>query len=290
MRYLALRGKKFILFSLLPALMLTILVLSTAAQATIMVPSQLMVESNERTATITLKNTSETETYLYTFEMRLISMTEDGKIINVDEDNPVEGIKDVRPLVRFSPRRIVLRPLQSQNVRFLIRRGNDLPPGEYRAQFYAIPQVPPKVATPTDDPAIAPTESRVGVQFLVTKSIPVYVRVGEITANFSFASAVVKEEFNEKKKISEKFIYYTLKKEGNGSGHGVMISECVNGTNAEEIGRIRRPMYEEIDTLNFKLAINPPEKGCEVIKLTYHGDENDAMYRDKILATTEVTQ
>lgn len=290
MRYMALLSKKFILFSLLPSLMLATLIASGTAQATIMVPSQLMIESDERTATVTLKNTSKTDTYLYTFKMRLLSMTENGKILTVDADNPVENVKDVTPLVRFSPRRIVLRPGQSQNVRFLIRRSKDLPEGEYRAHFYAMPQVPPKVETPEDDPAIAPTESQVGVQFLVTKSIPVYVRVGKIKADFSFASATVKEEFNEKKQVSEKFIYYTLKKEGNGSGHGIMISECVNGTNVEEIGRIRRPMYEEIDTLNFKLAINPPEKGCEVIKLSYHGDENDKMYRGKILATTEVTQ
>ncbi|MDX1405504.1 MAG: hypothetical protein R3192_13240 [Woeseiaceae bacterium] len=109
--------------SLLPAL-------AKAAAVLFIHPTLVMFEGNERSATITLTNRGD---QAGTFEMSWtnMQMTPGGGLVKVEGDAPWS----IQSYVRYSPRRVTLNPLESQVVRIAVRRGLEVPEGEYYSHF-----------------------------------------------------------------------------------------------------------------------------------------------------------
>lgn len=280
---------KFFTFFISAFLLLTF---ATQANATTLVPDKLVIESNERTGTLTLMNTDPKTTFLYTFDWGDFMMDETGKRTQPEkaEDYP-EGYKSAKDFIRFSPRRIVLRPNQQQQIRFLVRRTKDMPEGDLRAQFYAIPQTPPNIDKPTNetDEEEEPTEVVIGVQFLITKGIPVYIKNGEARSEVNLTSAELRKEFSEKRDTYEDRIYYTLTADGNTTAHGKVIANCLIGGEERFAGGIGRPIYREVKTLSSYVALRElPEGGCDKLTLTYVGDGTDQFFKRRLISSIDV--
>ena len=95
-----------------------------------MYPTEVVFEDNQRSAEITLSNSGD---QTGTFEMGWTHMTTtpEGGLIRYDGIPPWL----VQPFVRYSPRRVTLAPSQSQVIKIALRRGQDIPEGEYYSHF-----------------------------------------------------------------------------------------------------------------------------------------------------------
>jgi len=78
---------------------------------------------------------------------------------------------DAKDWVRFSPRRVSLRPGEHQTVRVVVRKPLDLVPGEYTARILvqAIPRPREKATEPTD-------KIQVNLDIVYGISIPVIIK------------------------------------------------------------------------------------------------------------------
>ncbi len=79
--------------------------------------------------------------------------------------------KDAREWVRFSPRKIHLRPGEHQTIRVVVRKPADLAPGEYTARLL-IQAIPP-VRKPTEEAA---KNIQVNLDIVYGVSIPIHIK------------------------------------------------------------------------------------------------------------------
>lgn len=112
------------------AIGLLVPMLAEAAAVLFIHPTLVMFEGNDRSATITLTNRGD-ETGTFEMSWTNMIMTPEGGLVRHDGDAPWS----IQSYVRYSPRRVTLEPLQSQVVRIAVRRGLDVPEGEYFSHF-----------------------------------------------------------------------------------------------------------------------------------------------------------
>lgn len=95
-------------------------------------PTRLILGERDRSAQISLINRGADEA-TYRIEFVQYRMDENGQLQEIEEPNELEKFAD--PLIRFSPRQVLLKPNEAQTVRLLVRKPKDLAPGEYRSHL-----------------------------------------------------------------------------------------------------------------------------------------------------------
>jgi P pilus assembly chaperone PapD len=151
----------------------------------IIAPTRIVLEGGERSATVHVGNHGDLPVAL---RISVVNkrMMESGLIVDVTDPQPGETFAS--DLVRYSPRRLVLEPNQTQTVRFLVRKpaGVALPPGEYRSHivFRSVPVPPP---ANQDEPEEKIDGIRVTARAIIETSIPLIYRVGELPATVQFS-------------------------------------------------------------------------------------------------------
>ncbi len=117
---------------------LTIFITTTATTAyakkaqLLLFPTRIVLERGERSATVSIKNSGD-GIGAYKVEIVDMIMPEEGAVREVkpEEKDPYSLLA----MTRVSPRRITLKPGESQNVRLLLRFPKNLEDGEYRSHF-----------------------------------------------------------------------------------------------------------------------------------------------------------
>jgi len=195
-------------------------------------PKRLVIPQNERTASVTLTNTSDVE---LTYRMNLIEMGLDknGRFAVLDQNTVHPAQRSVAPFVRFSPRQVRLKPGASQVVRAIVRR-NRLQQGEYRSHLKveAIPvsEFSGDILRNFDNPVVRTASS---VQMGI--SIPVIVRHGTTDADVTIKHAA----FNTNQTGIANSVSVLLGLEGNRSAFGDISVFLVNGQQERLLGRLK---------------------------------------------------
>lgn len=152
-------------------------------------PTRVVFEDGGRSAKLTLVNTGD-EPVTYRMSWTRKRVTEDGKYETVEEARDGEYFAD--PMVRFSPRQVVLPPGQPQVVRLMLNKPASLEPAEYRSYltFTAIPQEAhgQNMAETTE----SPTGISINLIPIMAISIPVIVRHGELDAGVKLTDLTLK--------------------------------------------------------------------------------------------------
>jgi P pilus assembly chaperone PapD len=121
---------------LIAAILIALLVFPAAAFAEkagmVLYPTLLVLEEGQRHATISVFNSGDARG-LYRIGIVDTEMTEKGVVAHLPED--ALRTYSIKPLIKLSPRRMLLEPGQSQNIRILIRRPDDLPDHEFRSHL-----------------------------------------------------------------------------------------------------------------------------------------------------------
>ena len=118
-------------------------VLDTLASGLSIAPIRLVFDGRSRVATVYLTNKGDAES-TYRILVRDKRMLESGQIVDAVDAWP--GERFASELMRYSPRRVVLKPGSSQTVRVMLRNPSEgrLEHGEYRTHlvFQSVPNVP----------------------------------------------------------------------------------------------------------------------------------------------------
>ncbi len=153
-----------------------------AGSKIVIAPTRVVFAKGERTASVNIANQGDSPA---TLRVSIVNkrMLETGLIVDVDELQ--EDERPAKPMIRYSPRQVVIPPGGSQVVRLLLRRPTGGPPaGEYRSHlvFRAVPPTPTSPAKEGLDLTIS-----VKAVAILETSIPVIFREGELPATVQFA-------------------------------------------------------------------------------------------------------
>jgi P pilus assembly chaperone PapD len=186
---------------------------ANAAGQLMVSPTRIVFEGNERTQKVNLiNNGSETGRYRISFVRR--KMTEDGKFVEVSENEPGMYSDDI---VRYSPRQVTLQPGQSQTVRLMLRKKRDMQDGEYRSHmlFQSLPDpATSDINKLTDNNSTGLTVQLIPV---VGITIPVIVRQGKLSSTVSLSEFELKQANTVK---AENTLSFKINREGNSSAYG----------------------------------------------------------------------
>lgn len=255
------------------------------AQALKVTLKRAVFEGPRRTEVLTIINNS-AEEQAYRLGWRMMRMTENQSMVAVDDPAQATDLKPVDEMIRYAPRRIVIPPGGTQQVRLLLRKPKDLAEGEYRSHFWIQPEAESvKFAPPSEEMAeAAKTKPVVQIKMLTGITIPVIVRHGKLSVKSTISDARVGRDADGKNMN----VGFTLNREGNRSVYGDLKFSC-NGTLAKQIKGIA--VYTEIAKRFMNFSIPYPEGGaaaCSSMKIEYIADEDDLDLKGVTLATAEV--
>lgn len=163
------------------ALCLPLLLIAQLARAELMLfPKRIVFEDKQRAAQVELVNNGN-EPATYRISLKNRRMNESGALAVIDSAGPGDMFAD--SMLHFSPHEVRLEPGASQTVRILLRKPEELAPGEYRShlQFDKQPEV--TAANSIEQPKGKSKEIGISLTMLLGASIPVIVRHGEISAS-----------------------------------------------------------------------------------------------------------
>ena len=274
-----------------PIFLKSLLVVSLAlfpfgvAHALRIFPERLVIKPDENIASLYIKNSSQ-RTKAYRFGWRHLAMTTTGEIRNIDKPGKSEGVLGYRPaddFIRYSPRQAVLKPGDTQHVTLLLRRSQDLEPGEYRSHF-VVEEMPGKAQEIEEtekkerEKDLDTSHTNVGINLLVSRSFPVYVLHGETSATIKLTKAVLKKNQNKTEKHHpDHVVYLDIQKEGNRSVIGMAKVLCKSDNEEVQVTKLPKifAVYAEAQSRQERIAVHLPPGGCKSmrIEVTAHKDD-----------------
>ena len=257
------------------------------AQALKVTLKRAVFEGPRRTEVMTIINNT-AEEQAYRLGWRQMRMTENQALVGVDDPADAADLKPVDALVRYAPRRIVIPPGGTQQVRLLLRKPADLPEGEYRSHFWIQPEAESvKFAPPTaEQEEAAKTKPMVQIKMLTGITIPVIVRHGKMSVKGTITDARVSRDADGKNMN----VGFTLNREGNRSLYGDFKFICNGNALAKQIRGIA--VYTEVNKRFMNFSVPYPEGGaasCGTMKIEYTADEDDLDLKGATLAVAEAT-
>ncbi len=154
-------------------------------------PTLVVFEGNERSGTITLSNRGD-QTGTFEMSWTNMTMTPSGGLVKNEGPAPWS----IEPYVRYSPRRVTLAPLESQVVRIAVRRGLDVPEGEYFSHFRVL-------TLNSEDPSAAeedtsePVATAVVIEARSAVAIPIVWRNSRDNSSASIESVRIDRDTNQ---------------------------------------------------------------------------------------------
>ena len=159
--------------------------LATKAHAIFVSPTYVAFDKGKSTARLTLNNRSN-QIKVITFEWERRAFDENGKTFFVEDGQVADNYSPADPYIEFSPRRVILKPMQRQTVRLIAKRPQDMASGEYRSHFLI------KEEKIMNSPVKGEGEKKgVAGEIIVNvnKSIPVFLRQGDTSVDVSLDKA-----------------------------------------------------------------------------------------------------
>lgn len=235
---------------------------------------RVVFEGSKRADIIILINNT-AEEMSYRLGWRRMRMTESQSVVPLEEDDPGADLKPADDMIVYAPRRVVLPPGGSQQVRLMLRKPKDLAPGEYRSHFWVEPEAAAVKFDPSQvkgDPTKGPA---VQIKMLTGITLPVIVRVGDLTASAAIQNGVVK------RKGANGEASFTLTREGTRSLYGDMEFTC----GATVVNQIRGiAVYTEVTKRNLSFDIKNLPADCTTVNVKYRAAEDDGQYAGGTMA------
>jgi hypothetical protein len=154
-----------------------------------LLPTRVVMESNERYSTVVIKNVGQA-TGNFSVELIDMEMQESGMVVPVDEGKTAEY--SAIPYLRAAPHSMTLKPGEAQNVRLMLRKPEDLEAGEYRAHLRV--RIDNDNVDASGQPIIDPNNVNVSVKAKLVLIIPVIFRHGETSYSIQIDSPKISHD------------------------------------------------------------------------------------------------
>ena len=199
------------------------LILPSAARAKnaeiMLLPTRVVLEKTDRTSTVVIKNTGDATGDIH-IDLVDMKMGEDGMVV------PYAGGETPQfsaiPYISMSPRNAVLKPGESQNIRVLVHKPDDLAAGEYRAHLQV---------RVVDDASAAPEKDvTLSIKTSLVIVIPVILRNGDTTLSVGIEQPRLTRD-----KDGNPDVTMTLTRDGTRSSMGDVCITCATGSGAPQV-------------------------------------------------------
>lgn len=187
-------------------------------------PTAVVLQRGERSALVHLANRGISEE---TYRISLVNrrMLPDGSFVEADRPGEGEGFANAH--IRFAPRRVRLRPGETQVVRLMVRRPRGVVAGEYRSHML-FQRVPRSAAGGDDGQQDDSIDIRLTPVFGV--SIPIILRYGALTAGAGLRDP----RFRRHPTTGRPEVAVVIERSGTRSLRGNLVVTLEDGT---EVGR-----------------------------------------------------
>jgi len=221
--------------------------IAKAAGDLLVAPTRVVLDG--RRGTEVVLNNVGTEESTYRISLVLRRMSENGKLVDVADEEVNDKEEAVRSIIRYAPRRVTLPPNQPQAIRLAIRGTEALEDGEYRAHmlFRAIPKTR------------AVTEAKSAEQGLKIELIPVYgvtipiiIRKGQLQAIAAVSNPKLLDE------AGGKVLALDLSRQGDKSVYGeIRVTKA--GLDDPVLRAQGIAVYPEIESRKVLLPLRPEQ-------------------------------
>jgi len=274
--------KNKILFVLLAfAVGLSTLFVGQRADAVGITVKRVVFEDAKRADVITIINKSN-KAETYRLGWKHMTMTENDGIKAIPKEALPAGVEPAEDMVRFSPRRFVLQPGESQQVRMMLRRPSGLADGEYRSHLWVRPE-----ADVEEFKAQLKKRQKTGtfMKMLAGVSMPIIVRKGALDMSVDINALSAQRQSNGNFKVD-----FSLVRTGQKSSYGDLDLICNKGR-GEYLLKFTRgiSVYSELSRRNISMTV-PPKQGqpaCSSVTVRY--TETDGFVGDPVALLAEAT-
>ena len=195
----------------------------------------------------------------------------------------VENVMPAEPYMYMAPRRLMLMPDQLQHVRFMVRRMENLPAGEYRSYIVFQPEVVPDQYNPETGRETVSSGTSVQMDMLSGFRIPVFFLNGETTLKTYVSEAGYGRDAKGKNGV-----YFTFVREGNRSAIGDLEVRCMQGDQIVKLTGVEVKIYTELNERNYFLPIKNIPPGCTTAYLEYSPHAADPDFTGNFVRLAEI--
>lgn len=232
-------------------------------------PTKIELSSREKSSSVTLRNRSDKVT---TYQISAVYYRQDieGRMTRVTDLK--EDDFSIIDFLRFSPRRVVLKPNQEQVVRFMVRNTSKLDVGDYRAhiRFEPIEEDITKDGG-RDNYVMMKIDAKVAI------NVPVIFHQGRAKGEITLESFSIVED-----KVSGPYFFVTMKRKGRIFPYGT-FKIFYQKDNEEELVSLVNGVSSYLDERRFRFNIEDFSKKTGKYILKFYPDE----YSKMPLAQTE---
>lgn len=245
-------------------------------------PKRLVFSGATRSATVYVFNRGD-EPATYSIELVGRVMQPDGQIVAVADVAPDSAaataaarLKDAKPVLSFSPRRVTLAPGQSQVIRVRVLAPAELPAGEYRSHL-TVTTLPPEDTGLTAEQAAEVGEGQVAVRVvsLLSLSIPLIVRKDATAGTAGIESLAVLAGTEGAADAPPASVGFDLTRQGEGSVFGNLeVTLTKAGAQPEVVGAIKGiAVYAEIGRRHVQLPLTRKPARGERLAIRFVDDD-----------------
>ena len=238
------------------------LLLPCAAFADLMLFPTRIVFDKQRAAQVELMNQGKTpETYRINLVNR--RMGPNGEFIAIEQPGPGEQFADA--MLRYSPRQVTLKPGESQVVKVMVRKSENLAEGEYRSHMLF--QGMPDASHGTDVEATAEDKTKISIRLtpVYGVSIPIIVRHGNTSVQTKITNVAAQGNG----------VKLTLSRTGNRSAFGDII---VTGPGSSVAGQLRGiAVLLPLAKRDVVVPLNAAPKGSYTIEYRERAEDGGAV-------------
>jgi len=228
----------------------------------LLLPTRVVMENNDRFTTVVVKNVGNA-TGNFSVSLVDMQMKEDGLVTDMDpgKPDPYSAI----PYLRIAPKSITLKPGETQNVRIMVRKPEDLPLGEYRSHLRlsldndnveGINDSTTNPLNPTKQP-----EAHISVKANLVLVIPVILRNGETTVSMKIADPKLTRDDKGKAALG-----LTLLREGTRSSMGDFSITYTGPDGKPQLIKSFPgvPVYRPLDKRTVSIPLDDIPKGIDL--------------------------
>ncbi len=230
---------------LLLAIISLVPMLAQAGAVLFIHPTLVLFEGNERNAGITLTNRGD-ETGTFEMSWTDMTMTAEGGLMKYEGQSPWS----IQSYVRYSPRRVTLAPAESQVIRIAVRRGLDIPEGEYYSHFRVLTLNSGDPSADLSDAKKEATASAVVIAARSAVAIPIIWRNSRATSAASIESVRIDEDTNK--------LTVDVRRHGQLSVRGYLhvIENAADGTRIALAEPVPLVIYPSLDARTMDIELN----------------------------------
>ncbi len=266
------RRMKFLAFALTFCFLGALMGGAKTSHALLIIDDMIFVGQKSGSATFKVKNTGQ-KPLAYRIEWTQKRMAPGGKKEKIMPDELIENVNAAEPFMFLAPRRMILQSGQLQHIRFMVRRMENLAPGEYRSYIALQPEKIPQEYATGGEVGSTGNLATAQVDFLTGYNIPVFFLHGETTLKTEITQASLGQG-----KQGRNGVHFTFKREGNRSAIGELMLTCVGTEGSKLLSKVKIKIFTEITERSYFTPFEWPPGGCHSVTFDYSPHKLDPDY------------